>query len=252
MGWMEPAKPGYGANPPGLDAIRPRTGGQLYAQRMATLQAGALYSQITPSTFLEQWQTAWHQPTHEDWQNLLAQEAAMMAVRQGHRPLTVLVGDSLCLWLPPDHLPDDRLWLNQSISGETTGQVLRRITYFANVRPTDIYIMAGVNDLKNGVEPDVIVSNMELIVQWLKVQHPQARVVVLSILPTRLPSISNQTLEQVNQQMAIAVRQRGGHFMDLQPAFRDHEGSLRVDLTTDGIHLNPLGYSLFATYLAKP
>lgn len=240
-----------GANLPGAEVVRPRTGGQLYVQRVASLRAGQFYSRIAPSTFAEQWQTTWQQPTYEQWQNLLAHEAAMLAARQGGSPLTVLVGDSLYLWLPPEGLAGDRLWLNQSISGETTAHVVRRLTYFAGVRPNVIYVMVGVNDLKNGVDPAVIVSNMELIAQRLRVQHPHTQIVVLSILPTRWPTIPQPRVRQVNQQLAIALQRRGVGFVDLQPAFGDSQGLLRADLTTDGLHLNPQGYSLLTSYLTR-
>lgn len=237
----------YKSNPEG--AVRPRTGGQLYAQRLASLADGQLYSRITPSTYGDQWQTAWQHPSYEQWQALLAQEAALMAVRQGNSPLTVLVGDSLYLWLTPENLTHDRLWLNQSISGEMTSHVLQRLTYFARVRPETIVVMAGVNDLKSNVAPRLVVSNLELIVQRLKIQHPQARVVVLSILPTRRPALSGSMLQHINRQIAIAAWQQGGEFVDLQPAFMDSQGLLRLELTTDGIHLNPQGYRLLAAQL---
>jgi lysophospholipase L1-like esterase len=230
-------------------AVRPRTGGQLYVQRLATLRAGHLYSRISPSTFADQWQTAAQQPTYQDWQSLLAYEAAQMASSQGQSPLTVLVGDSIYLWLPQEQLTGDRLWLNQSISGETTTHVVRRLTYFASVQPNTIYVMAGVNDLKNGADPRVVVSNLELTAQRLRMQHPQARIVVLSILPTRLPNIPPPQVRWVNQQLAIALQRRSIEFLDLQPAFIDGQGLLRTDLTTDGLHLNAQGYSLLATYL---
>lgn len=241
---------GHGADTLSLEQVRPRTGGQLYVQRLATLQAGQFYSRILSSAFANQWRADWQPPTHEQWQSLLAYEAAMMADRQGLSPLTIVVGDSLCLWLAPEQLSGDRLWLNQSISGETTGHMVRRLNYFATTQPNRIVVMAGVNDLKNGVDPRTVVSNLELIVQRLSMQHRQTQIVVLSILPTRLPNISAAVVGQVNQQLAIAVQRRGARFADLQPAFRDNQGQLRTDLTTDGLHLNPQGYSLLATYLA--
>ncbi|WP_155523812.1 GDSL-type esterase/lipase family protein [Nodosilinea nodulosa] len=245
------AAPGHSANTPNLGALRPHTGGQLYVQRVATLQAGQLYSRIAPGTFAAQWQAPWQQPTHEQWQSLLAHEATTMAASQGQSPLAVVVGDSLCLWLPQEQLPRDRLWLNQSISGETTAHMVRRITFFASARPSVVYVMAGVNDLKTGVAPDVTVSNMELIVQRLRVQHPQARIVVLSILPTRLSNLPQPAVGQLNQQIAIAVQRRGATFVDLQPAFKDSQGLLRAELTTDGLHLNEQGYGLLTAYLGR-
>jgi lysophospholipase L1-like esterase len=232
--------------------VRPRTGGQLYLQRVAAVRAGQLYSHILPENFLTQWQTAWEQPTYQQWQTLLTQEAAVMAARQGSRPLTILLGDSLYLWLPQEHLTTDRLWLNQSISGETTGHILRRLDNFAGVRADEIYVMAGINDLKNGADPRVVVSNIELIAQKLRVQHPQARIIILSILPTRLPPISNTTVRWVNQRIAREVGRRGVEFVDLQPDFMDSQGLLRIELTTDGIHLSPQGYRLLAGHLNAP
>ncbi len=239
----------HSANLPAMATIRPRTGGQLYVQRVASLQAGQLYCRVPPGTFVDQWQAAWQQPNYDQWQTLLLQEAALMSTRQGNSPLTILVGDSLYLWLPQEHLTADRLWLNQSISGDTTAHIVQRISYFANVRPSAIYVLAGVNDLKNGVDPNVTLSNMELILQRLRVQHPTSRIVVLSVLPTRLPTIPNSRVQQVNQQLAIAARRRGAEFIDLQPAFSDSQGLLRVDLTTDGLHLNTNGYTLLTAYL---
>jgi lysophospholipase L1-like esterase len=239
------------AHSPGLELVRPRTGGQLYVQRVITLQTGQIYSALPPDTFADQWHGAKPQPTHEQWQQLLTHEAAVMADRQGQSPVTVLVGDSIGLWLPTDQLPGDRLWLNQSISGETTAHMVRRIPYFAQVRPTTIVVLAGVNDLKNNVDPAVTISNMELLVQRLRRQHGQSRVVVLSILPTRVPTIPTEVVGPVNRQLAIAVERRGAEFIDLQPAFGDAEGQLRSELTTDGIHLTGEGYSLLASYLSR-
>jgi lysophospholipase L1-like esterase len=252
LSWVFMTNQLHGLTSVARGTIRPRTSGQLYAQRVATLQAGQLYSRVTPNTFVDQWQTASHHPTHQQWQELLAQEARMMAFNQRENPLTVFVGDSLFQWLPMEYLPDDRLWLNQSVSGETTAHIVERLTYFEYVRPDAIYIMAGVNDLKNGIAPDILVSYMELIVQRLKVQHPQSRIVVLSILPTRLSTISNDLIQQVNQQIAFAIRQRGAEFVDLQPSFLDDQGQLRLDLTTDGIHLSPQGYSFLTQHLNSP
>lgn len=232
--------------------IRPRTGGQLYAQRLAILGAEVPSSQLPPDAFAEQWQAAQSQPTHQDWQRLLAQEAARMAANQGNQSLSVVLGDSLCLWLPPEHLSGDRLWLNQSISGEMTSHMLQRLEYLAPVRPDVIYVMGGINDLKHQVSPDVVAANLAQIVQTLRAQQTQADIIVLSILPTRSSVIPGSVVQQANQQIAAAVQQQGATFVDLQPAFADGTGLLRADLTTDGIHLNAEGYGVLATYLANP
>jgi lysophospholipase L1-like esterase len=59
-------------------------------------------------------------------------------------------------------------------------------------------------------------------------------------------------VQWVNQRIAHAVRRRGVEFVDLQSAFMDNQGLLKVELTTDGIHLSPQGYRLLAGHLNSP
>ncbi len=235
----------------GSPNLRPVTGSQLYQLRAAALDAGDLYAQAAPHRYIEQWQRAYGSPTHTDWQLLLAAEAAAVARRQGQADLAVVVGDSLALWLPVDGLPH-QLWLNQSISGETTAHMLQRLHYFAETRPQTIYVMAGINDLKNGVSEATVVDNLYQMMLRLRQQHPQARLVVYSILPTRLRDVSGDRILRVNQRLATLATYQGATFVDLHPSFSDSQGLLRLDLTTDGLHLSPQGYSLWQAALVSP
>ncbi|PSR16589.1 G-D-S-L family lipolytic protein [filamentous cyanobacterium CCP3] len=254
--WPSPNQvmtPGRRSAPPlGGAHLKPVTGSQLYQFRAAALAAGELYAQAVPQRYLDQWQRAFVSPTHSDWQRLLADEAATMARRQGEANLAVVVGDSLALWLPVDALPPDQLWLNQSISGETTTHMLQRLHYFANTHPQTIYMMAGINDLKNGVPEAEVLDNLYQMMTRLKQQHPQARLVVYSILPTRLRDIPSDRIQRVNQRLATLAGYQEATFVDLQPTFSDGQGLLRLDLTTDGLHLSPQGYSLWQAALVSP
>lgn len=251
--WPSPNQgmsPNRRPSPPlGSAYLKPVTGSQLYQFRTAALAAGELYAQAIPQRYIDQWQRAFTSPTHSDWQGLLAAEAATMAHRQGQATLAVMVGDSLALWLPVDELPSGQLWLNQSISGETTTHMLQRLHYFASTRPQTIHIMAGINDLKNGVPEAQVLDNLYQMMARLKRQHPQAQLVVYSILPTRLREIPSDRIQRVNQRLATLAAYQEATFVDLQPTFSDGQGLLRLDLTTDGIHLSPQGYSLWQAAL---
>ncbi|MBE9111190.1 G-D-S-L family lipolytic protein [Nodosilinea sp. LEGE 07298] len=251
--WPRPNQvmtPNRRSSPP-LDSayLKPVTGSQLYQFRAAALAAGELYAQALPQRYLDQWQRAFMSPTHSDWQGLLTAEAETMARRQGQATLAIMVGDSLALWLPLDELPPNQLWLNQSISGETTSHMLQRLHYFADTRPQTIHIMAGINDLKNGVPEADVLDNLYQMMTRLKHQHPQAQLVVYSILPTRLRELPSDRIQRVNQRLAILSAYQGATFVDLQPTFSDSQGLLRLDLTTDGLHLSPSGYNLWQTAL---
>jgi len=226
-------------------SARPNSSSQLYQQRVAALRSGRLYPRIPVNGFQSAWQNAVRQPTYEDWTRLLRQEAQVMARSQSSNRLTVLFGDSLSLWFPIDRLPTDRFWLNQSISGDTTAGMLRRISSFNQTRPDRIYVMAGINDLRRGASDRTVLENQRQIIQRLRQAHPQATIVVYSILPTRLPALPSDRIRQLNANLAAVSRQEGANFYDLQTHFAGTDGSLRRELTTDGLHLSRRGYEVW-------
>jgi len=236
-----PSRPAF----PTTSRRGPTSGPQLYRQRQMALQAGRLYTRLAPDQFADQWRSASRQPTYQDWQALLAQEARAAAAGQGQNRLDIMLGDSFGLWLPPDTLPRDRLWLNQSISGDTTAHILRRLTAFRNTRPTTIHLLAGANDLKTGVPEAQIVSNLRQTIQRLRQQHPGVRVIVYSVLPTRHADITNDRVRSLNAQLVGMARQSGAEYRDVHRFFQDQWGHLRADLTTDGLHLNARGYAVW-------
>ncbi|MEM6592845.1 MAG: GDSL-type esterase/lipase family protein [Cyanobacteria bacterium P01_H01_bin.119] len=224
---------------------RPQSGSQLYQQRLAALRSGQQYTRLSPDSFYDHWQTAAQSPTYSQWRTLLTQEAQAMASGQGQNRLTVVLGDSISLWLPPESLPRDRFWLNQGISGDTTTGILQRLDAIAATRPDTIHLMAGINDLKNGASDATVLNNLQTIVQRLRQQHPQAQIIVHSILPTRLSNLPSDRIARLNQRLAAMSQAEGGQFLNLQTRFADPGGNLRPELTTDGLHLNPSGYRLW-------
>ncbi len=227
----------------------PGNGDQLFAFRRAALQSGAMYTRIAPERYRRYWQRPAARASYQDWKGLLSREAAVMAHSQGNNRLTILVGDSLSLWIPIDQLPRSRFWLNQSISGETTEQILNRLAYFQATQPDQIHIMAGINDLKNGASDAEIIHNLHQMLVRLGQQHPGAQLVMYSILPTRLASLPSDRIRTLNQHIAYIARQQGAEFSDLQTSFADSQGLLRRDLTTDGLHLSPQGYGVWQSAL---
>lgn len=228
---------------------RPKTGSQMLSQRIAALQAGVTYTRIPTDTFMEFWQKAdSRDPTYEQWQSLLIQEAKALAYGQGNNRLSVMVGDSLTMWFPTDKLSKNNLWLNQGISGENTTQILRRLKYkdFGQTRPDRIFVMAGVNDLRQGASDQTILNNHRQIMRQLKKDYPQAEIIVQSILPTRFASIPDRRLRSLNQQLENITTQEGVSFLNLYDIFLNQEGQLRRELTTDGIHLSMAGYETWS------
>ncbi|MBW4694650.1 MAG: G-D-S-L family lipolytic protein [Lyngbya sp. HA4199-MV5] len=229
----------------------PRSGSQLYWQRVAALRSGRLYTRLPINSFHEIWSRATRNPTDAQWRRLLALEAKAATRGQGSRRLSVMVGDSLSLWFPSDRLPTGQLWLNQAISGETTQAILHRLPTFAVARPQAIYVMAGVNDLKQGATDNDILWNLRQIARRLKQAHPGAQIVLQSILPTHTAMVPGNRIGWLNQRLAAIAQEDGVAFLDLYTQFTDDAGNLRPELTTDGLHLNANGYATWQAQLAQ-
>jgi lysophospholipase L1-like esterase len=222
--------------------IAPTSGAQLYQQRVAALKAGKLYTRMSTDSFHSIWSKANQKPSYQQWKQLLAQEARVVGKGQGNNHLNVLMGDSLSLWFPSQLLPNNKFWLNQGISGENSSQILSRVSNIKSTRPDTIYILAGTNDLRQGVKDATILNNIRLIVRRLRVNHPHSEIVVQSILPTRNPNIPNSRIRNLNQQIMQIAQQEGGNYLNLYDLFVDSQDQLRNELTTDGLHLNYEGY----------
>lgn len=237
---------------PQSTAVFPTSGSQLYLQRLAALKAGKLFTRLPADSFQSLWAKGTNtkaqrlpSPTHEQWKRLLEQEAKAVAKGQGSNRLAILLGDSLSLWFPSQRLPGSQLWLNQGISGENSGQIRRRLSAFAQTQPDTIYVLAGINDLRQGVADEVILNNLRQIVQRLRQNHPRGQVVLQSILPARFNAISNERIRNLNQQIAGIAQREGAGYLNLHPLFTDEQGEMRQELTTDGIHLSYQGYEVW-------
>ncbi|BDA70854.1 hypothetical protein RIVM261_063750 [Rivularia sp. IAM M-261] len=200
-----------------------------------------------------------HQLSYTQWVDILKREALVAANKRPQR-LTVLAGDSLSLWFPQKLLPEERTWLNQGISGETSTGLLKRLNLFNQTKPETIFVMIGINDLIRGVEDSKILDNYRRIVTTLRASHPKSQIVIQSILPhggegatwegkQKLLAIPNNRIRELNQQLQNIAAKEGIKYLDLYPLFADSRGELRSDFSTDGLHLSPQGYLVWRSAL---
>ncbi|MBW4579066.1 MAG: lysophospholipase [Tildeniella nuda ZEHNDER 1965/U140] len=213
------------------------------------------------------------QLTYEQWVSLLGQEAKVAA--ESHpKQLTILAGDSLSLWFPPELLPTENVWLNQGISGETSIGLLRRLKLFDQTQPDTVFVMIGINDLIRGSNGETLLANYREIVLHLKAAHPQAQIVVQSILPhagsrllrspvisasqggysavpweSPLALVSNNDIQKLNQALAAIAAEADVDYLELYPYFTDSNGDLSAELSTDGLHLSVKGYQVWRSRL---
>ena len=200
-----------------------------------------------------------HKWTYQQWVTQLSREAEAAAANRPPK-LNVLAGDSLSMWFPTRLLPNDRMWLNQGISGETSVGLLKRLKLFDRTAPDTVFVMIGINDLLRGASDEGIVDNQRQIIRDLRWAHPKAQVVVQSILPhsgehstwenrDRLLAIPNSRIRAINRRLKEISSSENVSYLDLQPLFADADGNLTTELSTDGLHLNDRGYLVWRSAL---
>ncbi|NEQ69725.1 MAG: lysophospholipase, partial [Symploca sp. SIO2D2] len=96
-----------------------------------------------------------------------------------------------------------------------------------------------------------------LTIRHLHQVHPEAQIVVQSILPhgaekatwegrDRLLSIPNKDIQEINQALKEIAQDEGAIYLELYPLFADTDGNLKMELSTDGLHLNQQGYQVWS------
>jgi lysophospholipase L1-like esterase len=224
----------------------PKTGIEMYQQRLFALHKSQIYTHLDSEI---------DQPNYQDWLDILKQESDLIqdkiAKKSDSSPLNILLGDSLTMWFPNSLLPSGTLWLNQGISGDTTSGILTRLDIFAKNNLNNIYILAGINDLKRQVPVAEILKNHQKILDSLQHNYPNTKILVQSIFPTQLPSetlsfsIPNSLIKELNQKLAQQVNDQGSIYLDFHQRFTNTQGNLRSQLTTDGLHLSLEGYKVW-------
>ena len=149
--------------------------------------------------------------------------------------------------------------LNRGIGGDNIRGMTERLSGILRQQPEKIFIMAGINNIlfRNCPIPE-LTEGMEEMIRMIRTQSPETRIFIQSVLPVNddnagsnhLISKKNAKIQDFNLRLAAICSQQSIQFINLFESFVDRNGNLKSDLSTDGIHLNPRGYKLWASLIA--
>ena len=200
-----------------------------------------------------------------------------LEVAQADKTQIVFFGDSITWnWSQGDGTGLD-VWkeqysqynpINMGNSGDITPVMLYRVTHgnldFAKGHePKIAVLLCGTNnfvvtssaqgkvqwDLGAHCSPEDVAHGVRAIAQVFRRRLPQTRVIMMGILP-----VSNKTkwarCQQVNAvNAALTCDKNELVYLDLQDKFLQSNGSINEQLFTDGTHLTPQGYRIWAESL---
>jgi len=148
--------------------------------------------------------------------------------------------------------------INRGISGDVTYGVIARMDEVLSSKPSKIFLLIGINDMKRGTPQEVILNNYLKIIGMVKEKSPGTKLYVQSILPVNklmLPAsygkLTNAAILEINVRLKSICKNEQLTYINLHEVFAGTDGELKKELSIDGLHLKSAAYILWADYLKK-
>lgn len=186
----------------------------------------------------------------ERWHQMFAEQAARAA--RGDVDV-MFVGDSLTeMW--PKALWDKHFGAlkaaNFGIGGDHTGNVLWRLQdpAVAALKPRVVVLMIGVNNINLCNEgADEVFAGIQAVVAKLRLQYPQARILLNAVLPEGAPeSEERRRIISLNRKVQTLGDGKKVFYHDYGAVFIGEGGVLSRELQPDLLHFSEKGYQLLA------
>ncbi|NDW09784.1 hypothetical protein D0T56_08985 [Dysgonomonas sp. 520] len=147
---------------------------------------------------------------------------------------------------------------NRGISGDNTEGMLARLDEIVKAQPEKLFFLGGVNDISQNVPNDTIIKNIRTIIRRTKKESPGTIIYIQSPLPInnsfeRYKRLTNKenVIDNLNKKLKKLCKKEKVNFIYIHPAFLIKKQTLDAKYTTDGLHLNKEGYSVWAKELSK-
>ncbi|OYQ63596.1 hypothetical protein B9G53_15920 [Pseudanabaena sp. SR411] len=186
--------------------------------------------------------------------------------RDLNKPLVVFFGDSRAVaWPAIANIPFE--FINRGINGQTTDQVLGRLSaHVASLSPQIVVVQVGVNDLRDFAtfpnQSQNIVNNCKQNIQKIVdrlTQELKATVILTTIFPTSelsqsmgayWPEEADRAIIEINQ-FIKSLKSDRVIILDAATLLADESGKVRPIYSRDILHLNNQGYIMLNAELLK-
>lgn len=133
-------------------------------------------------------------------------------------------------------------------ASQGTAYILKKLPKALAWNPTDLVVLAGVNDLPRVGGDQVAIKNLAKI--YAKAHAAGVRVVAVKILPWHdYPSARGYEFNTYNVNDWIMKQSSADAYVDSW-AMADAEYAMLFEYTTDGLHLNTAGFGFLAQLIA--
>ncbi|MDE6723052.1 MAG: hypothetical protein K2J55_02535, partial [Eubacterium sp.] len=139
---------------------------------------------------------------------------------------------------------------NRGISGDTSDRLLERLEKTVlNIKPKNIVLLIGTNDLGVGADTDFAAENVEKIIEQSKKRCKNINIILESVYPintkiNRQGRRKNRDILLLNEKLKAVAKKQKIEFVDLTNKLSDKKGMFNAEYTYDGLHANAMAYEI--------
>lgn len=145
---------------------------------------------------------------------------------------------------------------NRGISGDTTDRLLERLQEnVLSIKPRNIVLLIGTNDIGRGLPLSLSVENMENIIKMTKDSCPDVNFIIEAVYPVnekmrdRFEKRSNKKINEMNKEFVKLCEKYDCMWLDFTDELMDNSGNLKQEYTFDGLHINAHAYEIIAKHV---
>ena len=176
----------------------------------------------------------------------------------------LFLGDSITEQYDLKEYYEDYPVVNSGVSGDFTSSIvenMKKRVYDYN--PSKVFLLIGINDLRNGKDVSEIVSNTKEIIELIKENRPYSEIYLESIYPINKTDddkisdsvknikFDNEKIIEVNDLLKDLAKDEKITYVDLYNKLIDDDGNLNISYTKDGLHISSEGYECITKELMK-
>lgn len=167
------------------------------------------------------------------------------------KPILFIGSSSIVFWETSNSFPNLPV-INRGFGGASLPEI---IYYYDDIikkhSPSMLIVYCDI-DIERGKSPNEAVIAFKKLVNKAKADFPQTQILLLSMKPTLIDDFIGRDVRKnkiiTNKKLnEYCDGQKNLHFVDFTKIMLKLDGSLRSDIfLSDGMHLNPLGYTLWS------
>lgn len=156
----------------------------------------------------------------------------------------VFLGDSITARFEWQEYYSDLAVSNRGIDSDVCEGALNRLDTVINQNPDKVFIMLGINDIRQQIPQDVTIGYYEQIIKTLKQALPDCEIYIQSVLPVHHSTgIDNSRVQELNKKIKELADANSLTYIDLYSKLV--VGDNDFTYTRDGVHPTGEGYQIW-------